>query len=48
MQAYATLNDNGWTLFYTYKGIVKEFKRQQFQSENAALLFAAMNARLLK
>lgn len=48
MNAQASQATNGlWTLSYEAKGILKTWKHQ-FQTENAALLFAAMNTKLLK
>lgn len=49
MQVYAMQATNGyWTLYYSIGDTEKAYERQQFNSENAALLFAAMNGKLLK
>lgn len=45
---FACQNARGaWTLFFTLDGVVYAYDRQDFGTENAALLFAAMNTRLL-
>jgi hypothetical protein len=42
-------SDGSWTLlFRTADGIEHAYTRQTFATENAALLFAAMNPKLLK
>lgn len=48
MQVYAVQATNGsYSLYYTIGDTEKEWKFQ-FHSENAALMFAAMNTKLLK
>ncbi len=45
---YAEQATNGyWTLYYVVGECEVAYERQQFVSENAALLFAAMNPKLL-
>ena len=48
---YATQATNGsWVLYFELNndGIERAYQRQTFDSENAALLFGAMNTKLLK